>query len=77
MRFESDGHLRLYDFNGTHWELVHDLFKYDLDNCDYPTVCGSMAFAGMENAPVPYLKETISSRLIRSKQIAVAMQLLH
>lgn len=39
MRLESDGHLKLYDFDGTNWNAV-DLFKSDLDDCAYPTVCG-------------------------------------
>ncbi|KAF3340696.1 hypothetical protein FCM35_KLT09540 [Carex littledalei] len=38
MRLESDGHLRLYDYDGFQWEMVSDLFN--MDNCDYPTVCG-------------------------------------
>ncbi|XP_078158102.1 epidermis-specific secreted glycoprotein EP1-like [Carex rostrata] len=46
MRLESDGHLRLYDFDEFQWKMVVDVFNmgndFDskLDNCDYPTVCG-------------------------------------
>ncbi|XP_078179248.1 putative receptor-like protein kinase At5g20050 [Carex rostrata] len=43
IRLESDGHLRLYDFNDySVWTMVADLFNMDniMDNCDYPTVCG-------------------------------------
>ncbi|XP_078158031.1 G-type lectin S-receptor-like serine/threonine-protein kinase SD2-5 [Carex rostrata] len=45
MRLESDGHLRLYDFDDYQWKMVGDLFNAGsdyptLDNCDYPTVCG-------------------------------------
>jgi hypothetical protein len=40
MRFESDGHLRLYEWNQnqTQWSFVYDIFQ--LDYCDYPTICG-------------------------------------
>ncbi|XP_078157585.1 G-type lectin S-receptor-like serine/threonine-protein kinase SD2-5 [Carex rostrata] len=40
MRLESDGHLRLYEFDEySIWTMVADLFH--IDNCDYPTVCGN------------------------------------
>ncbi|XP_078159115.1 G-type lectin S-receptor-like serine/threonine-protein kinase SD2-5 [Carex rostrata] len=39
MRLESDGHLRLYDYDDLlGWKMVGDLF--DMDNCNYPTFCG-------------------------------------
>ncbi|XP_078159089.1 G-type lectin S-receptor-like serine/threonine-protein kinase SD2-5 isoform X2 [Carex rostrata] len=39
MRLESDGHLRLYDYDDLQgWKMVGDLFN--MDNCNYPTVCG-------------------------------------
>ncbi|KAI4992386.1 hypothetical protein ZWY2020_051803 [Hordeum vulgare] len=40
MRFESDGHLRLYEWdqNNIRWSSVYDIFQ--LDYCDYPTICG-------------------------------------
>nr|XP_045084383.1 G-type lectin S-receptor-like serine/threonine-protein kinase SD2-5 [Aegilops tauschii subsp. strangulata] len=40
MRFESDGHLRLYEWNQRYsqWSFVQDIFE--LDYCMYPTVCG-------------------------------------
>ncbi|KAF3340698.1 Epidermis-specific secreted glycoprotein EP1 [Carex littledalei] len=37
MRLESDGHLRLYDYDQG-WKIVADLFH--MDTCNYPTVCG-------------------------------------
>lgn len=38
MRSKSDGYLRLYDYDEFLWKMVLDLF--DMDNCDYPIVCG-------------------------------------
>ncbi|XP_037471140.1 putative receptor protein kinase ZmPK1 [Triticum dicoccoides] len=40
MRFESDGYLRLYEWdqNNTRWLFVYDIFQ--LDCCNYPTVWG-------------------------------------
>uniref|UniRef100_A0A8I6XW40 non-specific serine/threonine protein kinase n=1 Tax=Hordeum vulgare subsp. vulgare TaxID=112509 RepID=A0A8I6XW40_HORVV len=40
MRFESDEHLRLYEWdqNNIRWSSVYDIFQ--LDYCDYPTICG-------------------------------------
>ncbi|OEL19620.1 hypothetical protein BAE44_0019362 [Dichanthelium oligosanthes] len=40
LRFESDGHLRLYEWKDDHrdWSLEEDAFK--MDACDYPNVCG-------------------------------------
>ncbi|XP_078158106.1 G-type lectin S-receptor-like serine/threonine-protein kinase SD2-5 [Carex rostrata] len=39
IRLESDGHLRLYDYDEySRWKMVADLL--DMDECDYPTVCG-------------------------------------
>ncbi|KAK3407123.1 hypothetical protein EUGRSUZ_K03230 [Eucalyptus grandis] len=41
MKLCSDGHLRLYEFMGSGWLEVADLFEKELSNdCDYPTVCG-------------------------------------
>ncbi|XP_020088346.1 G-type lectin S-receptor-like serine/threonine-protein kinase SD2-5 [Ananas comosus] len=40
MRFESDGHLRLYDWSAAGWRMVKDLLEVYPDDCAYPTVCG-------------------------------------
>ncbi|KAL3717278.1 hypothetical protein ACJRO7_008798 [Eucalyptus globulus] len=41
MKLCSDGHLRLYEFMGSGWLEVADLFEKELSSdCDYPTVCG-------------------------------------
>nr|CAD1842241.1 unnamed protein product [Ananas comosus var. bracteatus] len=40
MRFESDGHLRLYDYSIAGWRVVQDVLDVYPDNCAYPTVCG-------------------------------------
>nr|CAD1822219.1 unnamed protein product [Ananas comosus var. bracteatus] len=38
MRLEMDGHLRIYQWNGTVWKFMSDALH--LDDCAYPTVCG-------------------------------------
>ncbi|XP_020100284.1 G-type lectin S-receptor-like serine/threonine-protein kinase SD2-5 [Ananas comosus] len=38
MRLEMDGHLRIYQWNGTVWKFISDALH--LDDCAYPTVCG-------------------------------------
>ncbi|XP_072960542.1 G-type lectin S-receptor-like serine/threonine-protein kinase SD2-5 [Typha angustifolia] len=42
MRLESDGHLRLYEYNRSRhdWQMAKDLFSNKLEYCDYPTACG-------------------------------------
>uniref|UniRef100_A0A0D9W3A9 Receptor-like serine/threonine-protein kinase n=1 Tax=Leersia perrieri TaxID=77586 RepID=A0A0D9W3A9_9ORYZ len=41
IRFESDGHLRLYEWSsGEYWTMVSDIIKKSPDDCDFPTVCG-------------------------------------
>ena len=41
MRFESDGHLRVYEWKqqSLEWKEVADLLTADIGNCGYPTVC--------------------------------------
>jgi hypothetical protein len=38
IRFESDGHLRLYEWINNKWNVLQDIL--DLDPCNYPNVCG-------------------------------------
>ncbi|CAL5033114.1 unnamed protein product [Urochloa decumbens] len=43
LRFESDGHLRLYEWSdkiGEEWLMVSDVMKMFLDDCSFPTACG-------------------------------------
>uniref|UniRef100_A0A0D9W3B1 Receptor-like serine/threonine-protein kinase n=1 Tax=Leersia perrieri TaxID=77586 RepID=A0A0D9W3B1_9ORYZ len=40
IRFESDGHLRLYEWSGGEWTMVSDVIKIFPDDCAFPTVCG-------------------------------------
>ncbi|KAI5661974.1 hypothetical protein M9H77_21297 [Catharanthus roseus] len=40
MRFEPDGHLKVYEWGGIDWTVVGDLLKTDGDDCAYPMVCG-------------------------------------
>ncbi|CAO2175015.1 unnamed protein product [Urochloa humidicola] len=53
IRFESDGHLRLYEWTNDKWSVVQDIL--DLDQCNYPTVCGNYGICsgGQCSCPVP------------------------
>ncbi|KAF3325472.1 hypothetical protein FCM35_KLT10543 [Carex littledalei] len=61
MRFESDGHLRVYDYDTYDWKMVSDLFNYMdfyMDNCDYPTVCGHYGICDNEQCTCPTVTGT-------------------
>ncbi|KAF8712942.1 hypothetical protein HU200_028726 [Digitaria exilis] len=70
LRFESDGHLRLYDWKDDQqfWSLEDDVFK--LDACDYPSVCGDYGVCSNGQCICPvasdtgatYFKQTDSQR---------------
>ncbi|CAL4958854.1 unnamed protein product [Urochloa decumbens] len=53
IRFESDGHLRLYEWTNDKWSVVQDIL--DPDQCNYPTVCGNYGICsgGQCSCPVP------------------------
>ncbi|KAJ0964869.1 hypothetical protein J5N97_026007 [Dioscorea zingiberensis] len=54
LRLDSDGHLRLYEYNGfLSWKVVADLFSDSLDDCDYPTVCGSYGICTKDQCSCP------------------------
>ncbi|KAL3509057.1 hypothetical protein ACH5RR_028458 [Cinchona calisaya] len=40
MKFEPDGHLRLYQWAGMDWREVSDLLRTEAGDCGYPMVCG-------------------------------------
>jgi hypothetical protein len=43
LRFESDGHLRLYEWSENireEWTMESDVMKMFLDDCSFPTACG-------------------------------------
>nr|CAB3471814.1 unnamed protein product [Digitaria exilis] len=41
IRFQSDGHLKLYQYNGIEgWVMTQDILQGQVDDCAYPTVCG-------------------------------------
>ncbi|XP_078175161.1 G-type lectin S-receptor-like serine/threonine-protein kinase SD2-5 [Carex rostrata] len=62
MRLESDGHLRLYDFNRTHWNMVDDLLK--MNNCDYPTVCGKYGICNNGQCTCPTHTGTLENYFV-------------
>ncbi|XP_065624175.1 G-type lectin S-receptor-like serine/threonine-protein kinase SD2-5 [Quercus suber] len=57
MRFESDGHLRVYEWKqqSLEWKEVADLLTADIGNCGYPTVCDgySICSNGKCSCPEP------------------------
>ena len=57
MRFESDGHLRVYEWKqqSLEWKEVADLLTADIGNCGYPAVCGgySICTNGKCSCPEP------------------------
>ncbi|XP_050248734.1 G-type lectin S-receptor-like serine/threonine-protein kinase SD2-5 [Quercus robur] len=57
MRFESDGHLRVYEWKqqSLEWKEVADLLTADIGNCGYPTVCDgySICTNGKCSCPEP------------------------
>ncbi|RLN22109.1 hypothetical protein C2845_PM07G38140 [Panicum miliaceum] len=52
LRFESDGHLRLYEWMDTQWKTVQDVLE--LEQRDYPSVCGDygICFSGQCSCPM-------------------------
>nr|CAB3475838.1 unnamed protein product [Digitaria exilis] len=41
IRFQSDGHLKLYQYNGIEgWVITQDILQGQVDDCAYPTACG-------------------------------------
>ncbi|XP_027172194.1 G-type lectin S-receptor-like serine/threonine-protein kinase SD2-5 [Coffea eugenioides] len=40
LKFEPDGHLKVYQWDGMHWRQVADLLSPEAGDCGYPTVCG-------------------------------------
>ncbi|KAL3509053.1 hypothetical protein ACH5RR_028454 [Cinchona calisaya] len=40
MKFEPDGHLRVYQWAGINWREVADLLRTEAGDCGYPMVCG-------------------------------------
>lgn len=41
LRFESDGHFRVYEWLTDNWRVIADLFTEAIGACGYPTVCGA------------------------------------
>nr|POE44723.1 hypothetical protein CFP56_75459 [Quercus suber] len=71
MRFESDRHLRVYEWKqkSLEWKEVADLLTADIGNCGYPTVCDgySICSNGKCSCPEPkddrrYFKQINDSR---------------
>ncbi|KAL4620637.1 hypothetical protein ACB092_06G170000 [Castanea dentata] len=58
MRFESDGHLRVYEWKqqSLEWKEVADLLTADIGNCGYPTVCDGYSICTNGKCSCPELK---------------------
>ncbi|XP_072960132.1 G-type lectin S-receptor-like serine/threonine-protein kinase SD2-5 [Typha angustifolia] len=71
MRLESDGHLRLYEYNmlgqDQGWQMVKDVFSSNLDYCAYPTACGEYGIctAGQCSCPPGKNFRQLDDRLVR------------
>ncbi|KAL6838671.1 hypothetical protein ACP4OV_031385 [Aristida adscensionis] len=64
MRFEPDGHLRLYEWEDwkQDWAMVQDVLA--LDACDYPTVCGKYGLCNNGQCSCPsYFRPVDSERI--------------
>uniref|UniRef100_A0ACD5VPV0 Uncharacterized protein n=1 Tax=Avena sativa TaxID=4498 RepID=A0ACD5VPV0_AVESA len=63
IRFESDGHLRLYqskeDLYGQFQlaVLVQDVFQFQLEYCEYPTACGAYGICSRDQCSCPIVHE--------------------
>ncbi|KAK8448559.1 hypothetical protein SEVIR_7G051000v4 [Setaria viridis] len=65
MRFESDGHLRLYEWSDTEtkWAVVDDIIKIFPDNynCAFPTFCGEYGVCTGAQCSCPFQSNSTSS----------------
>ncbi|XP_047082846.1 G-type lectin S-receptor-like serine/threonine-protein kinase SD2-5 [Lolium rigidum] len=61
MRLESDGHLRLYEYDLflSSWTVVYDVMQ--IDDCDYPTVCGEYGVCNGGQCTCPLENNSSSS----------------
>ncbi|GKV52691.1 hypothetical protein SLEP1_g59262, partial [Rubroshorea leprosula] len=63
----SDGHLRSFSWVESEWKEVDDLFKNELNRCDYPLVCGEYGICSMGggcNCPEPDENNTAHFKMI-------------
>ncbi|CAN6242245.1 unnamed protein product [Urochloa humidicola] len=65
LRFESDGHLRLYEWSQSEteaeWAMVFDVIKMFPDNCAFPTVCGEYGVCTGGQCSCPFQSNSTSS----------------
>jgi len=65
MRFESDGHLRLYEWSDTEakWTVVSDVINIfpDSYNCAFPTFCGEYGVCTGGQCSCPFQNNSVSS----------------
>ncbi|XP_072960065.1 G-type lectin S-receptor-like serine/threonine-protein kinase SD2-5 [Typha angustifolia] len=52
MRLESDGHLRIYEWDGT-WNYLGDVLHVYPDDCAYPMVCGEYGICSKGQCSCP------------------------
>ena len=57
IRFETDGHLRVYEWGGSSWKQVSDLLLY-LGACDYPFVCENYGICSNGQCSCPGADDT-------------------
>lgn len=64
MRFENDGHLRLYEWSNTEakWVVVSNVIKmFPDDDCAFPTVCGEYGVCTGGQCSCPFQSNSTSS----------------
>lgn len=74
MRFGSDRHLRVYEweeFDRFGWDEVADLFTEEIDECSYPKVCGKFGICSNGQkcrCPEPTIQGTTYFKRVIEKQ---------
>ncbi|GKV31076.1 hypothetical protein SLEP1_g39814 [Rubroshorea leprosula] len=67
----SDAHLRSFSWVESEWKEVDDLFKDELNRCDYPLACGEYGICSAEgrcSCPEPDENHTVHFKMINSDQ---------
>lgn len=53
LKFEADGHLRVYYWEGSSWSKEADILTASIGDCGYPTVCGNYSVCGNGQCSCP------------------------
>ncbi|KAI6693527.1 hypothetical protein NL676_021237 [Syzygium grande] len=64
LKFESDGHLRVYQQHRSEWIVAHDILTSSVGDCGYPMVCGNYGICtghGTCSCADPYFKQRVDA----------------